>query len=103
MKRLEQEEEEEVQAIWGLEQSSYQFTSSGVGTWKSGEIKSILLRSEDDEEELENCYEGTTSNNLERNLQIEATMPIHRNGWRVRSEMKSSMRLMRRRRRRTAE
>jgi hypothetical protein len=36
MKRLEQEEEEEVeeevQAIWGLGQSSYQFTSSGVAT-----------------------------------------------------------------------
>jgi hypothetical protein len=33
MKRLEQEEEEEeVQAIWGLEQSSYQFRSSGVAT-----------------------------------------------------------------------
>jgi hypothetical protein len=32
MKRLEEEEEEEVQAIWGLEQSSYQFTSSGVAT-----------------------------------------------------------------------
>jgi hypothetical protein len=33
MKRLEEEEEEEeVQEIWGLEQSSYQFTSSGVAT-----------------------------------------------------------------------
>ncbi len=84
MKRLEQEEEEEeeeeVQALWGLEQSSYQFKSSGVATQKSHEIKSILVRSEDEEEELENCYKGTTSNNLERNLRIEVTMPIHTNG-----------------------